>query len=168
MSAEGERNFIRAQGFPEPAAETCHLQYSALLFQPRLVGLAVLLGIVLQEPWVFFALAALLWWSALLPRLNPFEAVYNAIASRRPGRVALAPAPPPRRFAQGMAGSFALAIGIASTSGSRTTAFVLEGLLLAAISALALGGFCLGSFVFHLLRGRAAFAMRTLPWGRGA
>ena len=166
MTSEGERNFILGQGL-EPVPETCHLQYSALLFQPRLVGLAVLLGVVLQEPAVFFALAALLWWSALLPRLNPFEALYKAFGSR-PGRAALSPAPPPRRFAQGMAGTFALAIGIALTTGWRTTAFVLEGLLLAAIAALAFGGFCLGSFVFHLLRGRANFAMRTLPWARGA
>ncbi|MCA1612435.1 MAG: hypothetical protein ABR610_06380 [Thermoanaerobaculia bacterium] len=30
------------------------------------------------------------------------------------------------------------------------------------------GGFCLGSFVFHLIRGRGKFAKRTLPWARGA
>jgi hypothetical protein len=166
MIAEGERNFILQQGLSEPAAATCHLQYSALLFQPRLVGLAVLLGVVLQEPLVFFALAGLLWWSALFPRLSPFDASYNAFGSRRPGRIALSPAPGPRRFAQGMAGTFALAIGMALMLGWRATAIVLEGLLIAAIAALALGGFCLGSFIFHLLRGRAAFAMGTLPWAR--
>jgi len=168
MGSEGERNFILQQGLPEPAASTCHLQYSALLFQPRLVGLAVVLGVALQEPVVFLVLAGVLWWSAVFPRLSPFDALYNAFGSRRPGRVALSPAPAPRRFAQGMAGTFALAIAIALMSGWRATAFVLEGLLTAAIAALALGGFCLGSFIFHLLRGRAAFAMRTLPWGRGA
>ena len=168
MIAEGERNFILQQGLPEPAAETCHLQYSALQFQPRLVGLAVLLGVLFQEPAVFLVLAGLLWWSAVFPRLSPFDAMYNASGSRRPGRIALSPAPGPRRFAQAMAGTFALAIGIALMSGWRVTAFVLEGLLMAAIAALALGGFCLGSFLFHLLRGRAGFAVRTLPWARGA
>ncbi len=32
--------------------------------------------------------------------------------------------------------------------------------------ALIFGKFCLGSYVFHLLRGEAAFANRTLPWVR--
>ena len=43
-----------------------------------------------------------------------------------------------------------------------------ERLLMAAVAALAFGGFCLGSFLFHLIRGRAAFALRTLPWVRRA
>jgi hypothetical protein len=37
-----------------------------------------------------------------------------------------------------------------------------------ALGALVFGGFCLGSFFFHLLSGRLAFARRTLPWARGA
>jgi hypothetical protein len=48
------------------------------------------------------------------------------------------------------------------------TAIVLQGLLIAAVGALVLGRFCLGSFVFHLLRGHAALARRTLPWARSA
>jgi len=163
-----KRNFILQQGLEEPPAASCSLQYSALLFQPRLTGVIVLAGIVLQEPRVFLALAGVLWWCALVPRLNPFEALYNVTLARRPGGIALAPAPGPRRFAQGMAGTFALAIGVSLALGWRTTAFVLEGLLVAALAALIFGGFCLGSFIFHLLRGRAVFARRTLPWARGA
>jgi len=37
-----------------------------------------------------------------------------------------------------------------------------EGIFLAAVLALTLGGFCLGSFLYHLLRGRGAFARQTL------
>jgi hypothetical protein len=47
-------------------------------------------------------------------------------------------------------------------------AHVLEALFIAAVLALAVFRFCLGSFIYHLLRGRAGFALRTLPWGRGA
>jgi Domain of unknown function (DUF4395) len=163
-----KRNFILQQGLSEPPLASCPLQYSALLFQPRLVAIVVLLGVILQEPGVFLALAGLLWWSAVFPRRNPFDALYNWLRSRRPGRIALSPAPGPRRFAQGMAGTFALAIGISLELGWQLTAIVLEGLMIAALAALVLGGFCLGSFIFHLLRGRAAFARRTLPWVRGA
>jgi len=39
-------------------------------------------------------------------------------------------------------------------------AYVVEGIFLAAVLALTLGGFCLGSFVHHLLGGRGAFAVK--------
>jgi hypothetical protein len=45
---------------------------------------------------------------------------------------------------------------------------VLEGLFLVAVAALAFGRFCLGSFVYHVVRGQVRFAIDTLPWGRGA
>jgi Domain of unknown function (DUF4395) len=163
--SNSKRNFILQQGLCEPAAGTCLLQYSALLFQPRLVGLWLVLATILQAKFMFFALAAVLWWSALVPRLNPFDALYNWILARS-GGTALTPAPAPRRFAQFLAGSFAVAIGLSLTLGWHTAALVLEGLFIAAVAALVLGGFCLGSFVFHVLSGHGDFATRTLPWAR--
>lgn len=184
MDARTQRNFILQQGFDDPPARSCAPQHSALLFQPRVILLIVVIGIVLQAPLVFLSLSAVLWWSALLPCWNPFDAVYNAtLAGRwrlrrpptadrqpetgaRPGWVRLTPAPAPRRFAQGMAATFTLAIGTFLLLGWRLAAYVMEGVLLVAVIALALGSICLGSFVFHLLRGRVGFARRTLPWAR--
>jgi hypothetical protein len=163
-----KRNFILQQGLGEPPAASCPVQYSALLFQARLVGLVVLVAVIFQEPRVFLALSGALWWSALFPRLNPFDALYNRTLALRPGGFPLPPAPGPRRFAQGMAGTFTLAIGVSLVLGWNVTATVLQGLLIVALGALVFGGFCLGSFVFHLLCGHAALAMRTLPWARSA
>jgi hypothetical protein len=163
-----KRNFILQQGFRDPAAATCATQYAGLQFQPRVTALLVLVAVILAEPMIFLALAAVLWWSALFPRWNPFEAVYNRALAARSDRVPLPPAPPPRRFAQGMAGTFMLAIGISLLLGWRVTAIVLEVLLMLALGALVFGSFCLGSFLFHFLSGRLAFARRTLPWARGA
>ena len=163
-----KRHFILQQGFAEPEPASCPAQYSALLFQPRLVGLVVIVAVALQEPWIFLALAAVLWWSAVVPRLNPFDAFYNRTLALQPGGTAVPPAPGPRRFAQAMAGTFALAIGISLALRWSVLALALQGLLIVALVALVFGGFCLGSFVFHLLRRRAAFAKRTLPWARGA
>jgi len=160
-------NFIIQQGLAVPRSPTCRVLTSALLFQSRIVGLTVIAGMLVQSPHVFAILGLVLWWSALLPRLNPFDAFHNATLGARPGAPRLGPAPAPRRFAQGMAGSFALAITLALTGGTRGAAHVLEALFLAAVAALAVFRFCLGSFIFHLLRGRAEFALRTLPWGRG-
>lgn len=161
-----KRNFILQQGFEAPAPRACPVQYSALQFQPRVVGLVVPAGIILQEPAIFLALSVVLGWNAALPRWNPFEALYNATLGARPGAVRLSPAPAPRRFAQGMAATFALAIAGSLWLDCRLAAYVLEALLAAAVAALTLGGFCFGSFIFTLLRGRASFAVRTLPWIR--
>jgi len=158
-----KRNFILQQGLCEPTAGACPRLYSALLFQPWLVGPWVVIGAIFQAPYLFFALAAVLWWSSLVPQLNPFDALYNRTLARS-GGIMLGSAPAPRRFAQFLAGSFAIAIGVSLILGWRMTAFILEGFFIAAIGVLLFGGFCFGSFVFHLICGRAAFAMRTLPW----
>ena len=163
---DAKRNFILQQGLCEPEAGTCPLLYSALLFQPWLVGSWVVVAAVLQAPLLFFALAAVLWWSTLAPRLNPFDALYNWTLAR-PSGITLASAPAPRRFAQFLAGSFALAIGVSLTLGWRMATLILEGFFIVAVGALLFGGFCFGSFVFHLLCGRADFAKRTLPWATG-
>src|SRR6266567_1851524 len=97
-----KRNFILQQGLPEPPPASCPARYSALLFQARLVGVAVLVAVALQKPLIFLALGAVLWWSALVPRLNPFDGLYNGTLALRPGAIALPCAPNPRRFAQGM------------------------------------------------------------------
>jgi len=90
--------------------------------------------------------------------------VYNRTLANRPGAVRLEPAPPPRRFAQGMAGSFALTIGILLLLRLWTAALLLQILLLSALAALIFGRFCLGSFLYYLFRGRSDFAIGTLPW----
>jgi Domain of unknown function (DUF4395) len=163
---DAKRNFILQQGVCEPAAGTCLLLYSALRFQPWVVGSWGVVAAVLQAPFLS-SLSPRCWWSALAPHLNPFDALYNWTLARSSG-IALPSAPAPRRFAQFLAGSFAIAIGLSLVLGWRVAALVLEGFFIVAIAALLFGGFCFGSFVFHLLCGRADFARRTLPWATGA
>jgi uncharacterized protein DUF4395 len=163
-ASNAERNFVVQQGFEAPYDARLA---SALLFQPRLVGLLGLVAAVLQSGPLFAALAAVLWWSALLPRWNPFDALHNRLAADRPDAPRLTPAPAPRRFAQGMAGTFATGIAVCLFIGAPRAALVIEAFFFFAVAAIALGRFCLGSFVFHLLHGRVTFALRTLPWGRG-
>jgi Domain of unknown function (DUF4395) len=164
---DSKRNFILQQGLERPARESCPIRFSALMFQPRLFGSFILLAVILQSSTIFLVLSGILWWNVLIPRLNLFDVVYNRTLANRPGAVHVDPAPPPRRFAQGMAGSFALAIGMLLLLQRGTAALVLQVLLLAALAALVFGRFCLGSFLYHLLRGRSDFALRTLPWKPG-
>jgi hypothetical protein len=165
---DADRNFVLQQGLEPSGADSCTLMTSALLFQPRVVGLWFLLGVVLRSGWVFLALAVVLWWNALVPALNPFEILYNRVFAGRSGRPALGPAPAPRRFSQGMGGTFAAAMAAALLTGSRGAAIGIGIVFGLAVAVLVFGRLCVGSFVYHLLRGEFAFAVRTLPWGRGA
>jgi hypothetical protein len=166
MRNAAKRNFILQQGFENPAPASCSLQYSGLQFQPRIVLIWVIAGILFQSPLVFSALSAVLWWSALFPKRNPFDALYSRTVGKRPRAFRASPAPPPRRTAQAIAGAFALTCALLTYFGSTLAAYVVEAIFLAAVLALTLGGFCLGSFVYHLFRGHGQFACQTLPWSR--
>src|SRR4030095_15637924 len=88
-------NFIKQQGFPGASARTCHVQYPALMFQPRVIGVLVLAGVLLQSSTLFLILSAVLWWSALMPGLNPFDRLYNSLIAARKGIPALTAGPRP-------------------------------------------------------------------------
>ena len=159
-------NFVRQQGLREASPEACVYLYPALMWQPRAIGGLVLIGLVFQAWPYFLVLSAVLWWNVVLPRLNPFDALYNYLVAKPKRLPRLGPAPSPRRFAQAMAGTFALAIGLSLLFGWRTPAWFFEALLLAALAALIFGRFCLGSYLFLVFTGQGAFAKRTLPWSR--
>jgi Domain of unknown function (DUF4395) len=162
------RNFILQMGFADPDPAVRQRQYAALTFQPRIVLALVVAGILFQSPAVFAALGALLWLSALLPKLNPFSALYNLTMGRRPGAFRLGAAPAPRRGAETMAGTFALAIALLIFAGFNIAADVLQAIFLAASLAVELAGFCFGTFAYHLRRRNVKFALQTLPWAKSA
>ena len=166
MGKNAELNFVRQQGLRDASLGACEVQYPALMWQPRVIGLVVLVGLILQSAPIFIALAAILWWNVVLPGLNPFDALYNWLIAKPGVRSVLAPSPLPRRFAQGMAGSFMVGIGLSLLAGWHTLAWVLEGFLVVALAALIFGRFCLGSYLFLLVTGQGRFANKTLPWAR--
>jgi len=159
-------NFMRQQGFPAEPADACDMRFGGLYFQPRIVFPLVLGAIVLQSAVLFLLISAVLWLNVLLPARNPFELVYNRWMAARRGRLPLGPAPAPRRFAQAVAAAFNLASGLALLAGWNVASWFFQGILVAAFSLLLFGKFCLGAYVFHVLRGETAFANRTLPWAR--
>jgi hypothetical protein len=161
-----EVNFVRQQGFRDASPADCKLLFPALMWQPRVSALVLLAGIFWQAWPVFLGLSALLWWNVAMPHLNPFDSIYNHLVAKPKGLPPLGPAPGPRRFSQGMAGTFMLAIGMSLLFGWRTLAWSIEGLLLLALAALIFGRFCLGSYIFLLLTGQTGLANRTLPWAR--
>jgi hypothetical protein len=147
---ESQIRFIRQQGFS--GENFPDGLYTALMLQPRIVGCLAAVGILLQSAWLFLALSAALWWSALVPTRNPFDAIYNYAVAYRRGLPPLGTAPKPRRFAAGEAGTVALAIGVALAAGATITAWILEGVLIGAVISVVFADFCLGAYTYHLLR----------------
>jgi hypothetical protein len=170
MPSRAVTNFMKQQGFVEEPPDACDMHFEGLYFQPRIVFPTVIVAILLQLvsiPWsvgLHLAISAVLWWNTIAPAQNPFERAYNRWVARPKGRLELVPAPGPRRMAQGMAAAFNLGAGLALAYGLTPLAWVLQAMLVVAFSALLFGRFCLGAYVFHLLKGRAAFANSTLPW----
>ena len=164
--ATSKVNFVRQQGFREASPEACVHLYPALMWQPRAVGILVLIGLMLQAWSYFIALSELLWWNAALPQFNLFDALYNYFVAKPKGLPRLVPAPEPRRFAQFEAGIFMLVIGLSLLFGWRTLAWAVEGILVVSLGALIFGRFCLGSYQFLIFTGQGGFANRTLPWSQ--
>jgi hypothetical protein len=98
---DAQINFVKQQGFDDASARTCAYQYPALMLQPRIIGVLALVGVLLQAAPLFLTVSAILWWSALVPQLNPFDKLYNGLVAARRGLPPLTAAPGPRRFAQG-------------------------------------------------------------------
>jgi hypothetical protein len=64
----------------------------------------------------------------------------------------------------GMAATFMLAAGFSLLRGWTAASYAFQGLIAVAFAALLFGKFCLGAYVYHLLKGNVAFANGTCPW----
>ena len=124
------------------------------MFQPRVIAGVVISSVVLQSPWFFLALSTVLWWSALVPSHNPFDAFFNHLITD-PRRLAAMPvAPPPRRFAQAMAATFAMSIAMTLIAGASHAAWLLEGVFVVASISVVVRRFCLPAYMYHRLWSR--------------
>ena len=164
MTSSSVTNFMKQQGFAPEAPDRAALRFRGLQFQPTIVASVMLVAILTQSAAIFLLASAVLWLNVLAPAANPFENLYNRVIARPRGRPLLTRAPGPRRFAQGMAATFMLATGLSLLRGWTAAAYVFEGLIAVAFAALLVGKFCLGAYVYHLLRGKVAFANGTCPW----
>ena len=154
--------FICQQGFPVPNADP-HL-YSALMFQPRIIGAVVALGTVFQRPEPFLALAAVMAWAVLVPTRNLFDAIYNYTVAYPRGLPPLRVAPAPRRFSQGFAAAMSLAISLVLLTGATSMAWIFEAAALVSIASVLVRRFCVPAYLYYVLR-RTSSRMSGVPVG---
>ena len=144
--------FICQQGFAVPA-DNPHL-YSALMLQPRIIGVLVVIGSILQSGELFLLLAAVLAWGTIVPSHSLFDAIYNHGVAIPRGLPSLGAAPAPRRFAQGAAAMMALATGLALVTEATVIAWILEGVFIIAVASAVVRRFCLPAHFYYVLRRR--------------
>jgi hypothetical protein len=159
-------NFIQQQGFEGETEESAVVHFNALLFQPIMVGSFMLIGILTQSATLFFIFGLILWINTVLPSLNIFEIFYNATFRLMRNEPRLEPAPMPRRFMQGMAGTLMLGAAFTLVLGLNGVSLVFQGFIAVAFVALLFGKFCVGAFIYHYITGNATFANATCPWSR--
>jgi hypothetical protein len=154
---DSQIRFIGEQGYPAPRSDNGW--YNALKFQPKAIGIVVAIGAAWPSPALFTALSVVLWWNTIVPAANPFDAIYNRFVLDAHGQPPLPPAPPPRRFAQGMAATVALVIAAALVRNVMAVAWAGEGAFALAVLSVVRRDFCAGSNLFNALmraRQRAA------------
>ena len=157
-------DIIRQQGF---TTEGCQDGlYSALMFQPRVIAGVVISGVVFQSPWLFLALATVLWWSALVPSHNPFDAFFNHVMADPKRLAAMPAAPPPRRFSQAVAAAFAMSIAMTLFTGASYAAWLIEGVFVAGSISVVVRRICLPAYVYHLMWSRTPATPCPSPSGR--
>ena len=153
MRKPSKVDFVRQQGF---TTEGCQDGlYEALMFQPAVIAGAVIASALLQSPWLFLALSTVLWWSALVPSRNPFDAFFNRVMADPKRLAAMPAAPPPRRFSQAVAGTVAVSIAMTLFAGALRAAWLIEGVFVLASTSVVVRRFCLPAYVYHLLWFRA-------------
>jgi uncharacterized protein DUF4395 len=149
---ESQTRFVRQQGFHD--RDTDEPLFDALMFQPKAIGIVLAIGVLLQNAWLFAVLATVLWWCVLAPAYNVFEMLYNRVIADRRGWPHAAPAPDPRRFAQGLAAMLSALIAAALAAGATVAALAVESLLAAAVLAIVFARFCFGSWAYWRLHQR--------------
>jgi hypothetical protein len=153
---DSELRFIRQLGFTTPSPD--HQLYEALMLQPRIVGSVVVIGILLQSAWPFLALSAVMLWATFLPTQHLFDGFYNRVVARPRGLPRLGIAPAPRRFAQGMAATFALLVGAALLADATYIAWALQAFFITGVSTVVFGRVCPPAELYQRLERRRAVA----------
>ena len=145
-----QRQFIRQLGILDPNPDDT--LYQSLMFQPRVVGVIVSAGVLLQSAPLFLLLAAALYWGAVRPDRNVFDTLYNGLVARRRGLPPVPVSLAPRRAAMGQAGTLALIIAVAIATESTLVAWLFEAFLAFAVAGVIFARHCAGACIYYAVQ----------------
>lgn len=124
-----------------------------LRWTPALSAIMIGAGTFLRQPLI-------LWTFALLALIgaagwHPFDALFNHAIRHAMGLPRFPANPPPRRFAMALAAIWSALTGLLLAGGWPVAGLVLGGMLFAAAMLVAWTHFCIGSWIWNKLPGRA-------------
>lgn len=146
------RYALNLQGFGDLSdAERRAIEWP-LRFTPAACATLVIVGTVLQWPVWQFSVAAVALLGALFAKGSPVDAAFNS-GVRHLLKTEMLPAnPPPRRFACFVASLMLTGSGLAFLFELSPVGFVLGGALAAVLALNAFSNWCLGAWMYRLLR----------------
>lgn len=152
--SEKERNRIEAQGFVGIEDETLRRINYWLRFSPAICMMWTAFGIVLASPLVLWALVPFALLGGVL-RGHPFDIFYNyglrkIFKTPRLPRYGL-----PRRFACLLAGAMLMMAALGFQFGVPVVGYAFGGFLVTAAFVNVSTGFCVPSFIYGLIFGKA-------------
>lgn len=147
---------LQLQGFACDADASVLANARWLRFTPTLSTICIITGTALRSPLV-------LWSFALISVVGAagwhiFDAVFSVLVRRWVHAPPLGPNPAPRRFAMLVAGAWSAAAGGLMSAGLVWEGVVAGGTLAVAGTLVATTHFCLGSWMYHMLRRQKAAA----------
>ena len=143
---------LTLQGFGDLSDAEKRSYELPLRFTPAVCAALVIVGTVLQWPAWQFALAGVAFWGAAFARGNPVDAAFN-YGVRHLFKARKLPANPlPRRFACFVVGIMLTGSGLGFALDAPFVGLVLGGGLAAVLALNAFSNWCLGAWMYRLLR----------------
>ncbi|MGB7212324.1 MAG: DUF4395 family protein [Gemmatimonadales bacterium] len=156
LTPEVIRSRLISQGFSCDTDPRIMVNARWLRFTPTLSTICIIIGTALRSPTVLWSFAFIAVVGAA--GWHPFDALFNAIVRRWVHAPRLGPNPAPRRFAMAVAAIWSAAAGWLMSAGLLRAGVVAGGVLSLAAAIVATTHFCLGSWLYHMLRGRTISA----------
>jgi len=162
MARSAVLNFMKQQGFTPEPPDRATLRFKGLQFQPTIVGSMMLVAILTQSPTIFLLFSALLWLNVLVRRQTVRAGLQSLCrATARATAAHAGTGAPAIRSGHGSgvhAGRWA-----DPAPGLEDGVLRLPGAPRRGLRRAPLRKFCLGAYVYHLLKGTSPSPMGPVP-----
>lgn len=143
-----QRSLVQ-QGYEDYSPSELRQMEWGLRFTPSVCAALTLTGLITQQPWLLFGVAALGLWAFIAPAAHPMDLLYNHVVAPIFGAVKLPPNPLQRRLACLSAGVLNATIGLLFLLDLPLGAYALGGLLLCLQAIVVTTHFCALSWMYE-------------------
>ena len=144
-----QQRSLMQQGYTKYTQQELTEMEWGLRFTPFVCALIALFGLLTQQAWVLFAVAALGFWAFFFPAAHPMDMLYNHVVRPLFGAAKLPPNPLQRRLACLSAGAMNMLAGTLFLLNLPWAAYAVGGCLLVLQAIVIATHFCLLSWMYE-------------------